>query len=146
MVGPGFRGKSYDPPVAEFLTAEWVAELDAWARGNPVLAALADGEPMTVELRVRDAERDEFVFQAVFAAGEARFTVGSPSAPDLVVLLDAGFAARIRAGAANVQDALEAGGLKVRGDLDALVARAPALAAVGDVFAALREVDPTAGR
>ena len=79
------------------------------------------------------------MFQAVFADGSTRFAVGSPSEPDLLVRLDALFAARIRSGDANVQEASAAGALKVRGDLEGLVvARAAALAAVGDVFAALR--------
>ena len=127
--------------MAEFLTPEWVAELDAAARRSPTLGPLGTDPPFTVELRVYDTPGnggDEFVFQAVFADGSTRFVVGSPSEPDLLVRLDAVFAARIRSGDANVQEALAAGALKVRGDLEGLVARAEALSAVGDVFAALR--------
>jgi hypothetical protein len=125
--------------VAEFLTPEWVAELDAAARESSALGALDRGAPLTVELRVDDGERGDFVFQATFTDLGTRFAVGSPSEPDLRVTLAAGFADRIRSGDANVQDALQAGALHVRGDLEALVGRAPALAAVGDVFAALRD-------
>jgi hypothetical protein len=125
--------------VPAFLTAEWVAELDAVARKSAALTCPGGGGALRVELRVLDRDRGEFVFQAVFADGGTRFAVGSPAAPDLLLVLDAEFAARIRSGDASVQDALAAGALKVRGDVDALVARAPALAAVDDVFAALRD-------
>ena len=143
-------GRRYDPPVAEFLTPEWVAELDEAARRSSTLGKLGTNPPFTVELRVHDApghsgddaDREdgdgEFVFQVAFADGSARFAMDSPAEPDLLVLLDARFAARIRSGDATVQDALAAGALKVRGDLEGLVSRAAALSAVGDVFAALR--------
>ncbi|HZP28607.1 MAG TPA: hypothetical protein VFC99_06620 [Acidimicrobiia bacterium] len=124
--------------AGEFLTPGWVAELDAAARESPGLRALGAGPPFTVELQVGAAGNGagEFVFQAAFGGGATRFTVGSPGVPDLVVRIDAGFAARIHAGTANVQDALLAGALKVRGDLDGLVERASALAAVGTVLGA----------
>jgi hypothetical protein len=120
--------------VAEFLTREWVGELDAAARRSPPFETDAGGTPFTVELRVGDAPSGEFVYQMTVSDGAARFAVGSPAAPDLVVLLDAAFAARIRSGEENVQDALLAGALKVRGDVEGLIGRAPALAAVGTVF------------
>ena len=62
------------------------------------------------------------------------------------MLVDYLFAARINSGDANAQEALAAGSLKVRGDLEALVGRAGALAEVGDVFAALRESGPQVRR
>jgi hypothetical protein len=123
--------------VAEFLTREWVDELDAAARRAARFETDAGGTPFTIELRVGGAPSGEFVYQMTVSDGAARFAVGSPGAPDLVVLLDAGSAARIRSGEENVQDALLAGALKVRGDLEGLVGRASALAAVGAVFGEL---------
>jgi hypothetical protein len=123
--------------VAEFLTAGWVAELDALARqagGVPPGA----GAAFTVELHVQGAPGGEFVFQASFGNGAPGFAVGSPSEPDVLVFVDAAFAARIRSGDANAQEALAAGALKIRGDLGILAGTAVSLAELGDVFAALR--------
>jgi len=122
--------------VPEFLTPEWVAELDARAReagGSPAASAGA-GRPLTVELHVTGAPNGEFVFQAAFGDATVRYATGTPAEPDLVVTLDAGFAARIRSGDANAQDALAARALKVRGDLEQLARAAPALAALGEAF------------
>jgi hypothetical protein len=123
--------------VAEFLSAEWVAELDALARrvGTDVSGP---GDPITVELHVQGAPDGEFVFQAAFGEGTSGFVAGSPSEPDLVVLVDHSFAARIHSGDANAQEALAAGALKVRGDLGVLTRVGGALAGLGDRVAGLR--------
>jgi hypothetical protein len=130
--------------VAEFLTPEWVAELDAAARDAPDLRALGRDEPLTVEMRIRGGAGDEFVFHAEFSADGTRFSLGSRAEPDLVLALDAEFARAIRSGDANIQDALHAGALKVEGDVEGLAGRAPALAKVGNIFAVRRDERPGA--
>ncbi len=136
--------RRYDPAVAEFLTAVWVAELDARARGIG-LDLSGTGAPVTVELRVHGAPDGEFVFQAVFGSGSSAFVAGSPSEPDLLVFVDYSFAARINSGDANAEEALAAGALKIRGDLGVLAGAAGALADLGDVFAALRPSPTSTG-
>jgi hypothetical protein len=132
--------------LAQFLTPEWVAELDAAAREAPGLRALGRDGTFTVELRIRGGDGSDFVFHAAFTPDGTRFASGSPAGsepePDVVLVLDTTVAQAIRSGDANVQDALLAGALKVRGDVQGLAARAPVLAAVGDVFAPLRETGP----
>jgi len=146
------HGRRYDPPVPEFLTPEWVAELDALGRrasprpsgaSDPMAETGGSGRPLTVELHVTGTPSGEFVFQAAFGESTLRFASGSPWAPDLLVTLDYLFATRIHLGDANAQDALAAGALKVRGDLELVAASAPALSALGDAlaeaFAGLRQ-------
>lgn len=126
--------------MAEFLTPAWVAELDAVSRTSS--GALRTGSPVTVELRVLGAPGGDFVFQVAFGDGTLRFASGSPSEPDLLVLVDSLFAARIHSGDANAQEALAAGALKIRGDLRILAGTADALSVLGDLFAALRPSTP----
>ena len=102
------------------------------------------GRPLTVELHVTGTPSGEFVFQAAFGESTLRFASGSPSAPDLLVTLDYLFATRIHLGDANAQDALAAGALKVRGDLELVAASAPALSALGEAFAELEALAATA--
>ena len=145
-------GHRYDPPVPEFstqefLTPEWVAELDALARtatrrpSGPEGSTAdpeAPGRLVTVELHVTDGAGGEFVFQVAFSGSTLRFVPGAPAEPDLLVTVDHRFAERIHRGDASAQDALAAGALKVRGDLELVGASAPALSALGEAFARAR--------
>jgi hypothetical protein len=133
--------------VAEFLSAEWIAALDAAARAASELAACAPDAPFVLEQRVslaRDDDGDggdgdeEVVYQVVLAPDGARVVPGSTAEPDLVLLTDVATAGALARGERNAQSVLAEGGLRVRGDLRALTSRAEALRAVDDVFASVR--------
>jgi hypothetical protein len=138
--------------VAEFLSTEWLAALDAAARGAPQLAACAPGAPFVLEQRVSvaghdddgggdsgdDVGEDEVVYQIVLAPGGARVVSGRAGEPDLVLLTDVATAGALARGERNAQSVLAEGRLRVRGDLRALTRRAEALRAIDDVFASVR--------
>ena len=124
--------------MAEFLSPEWVAELDGAARRSPALAGPAGDEPLTVEQRVRGGPPGDVRYHVVLADGGVRFVYGPAPEPDVLLVIDYAFAAEMHRGRGSAQDALAAGALKVRGDLDRLLARSEALLAIDDVFAAVR--------
>jgi SCP-2 sterol transfer family len=130
--------------VAEFLSDEWIAALDAAAH-----AALRDGADDVDLLAV------EPVVRGVPGRGDVRYRVTcgtavravmrlSNDAPaddassDVRIETDYATAVALARGQLNAQTALADGLLRVSGDLARLAAHASALARLGDLFASVR--------
>jgi putative sterol carrier protein len=124
--------------VAEFLSAEWIAALDAAARASTVLTDCAGSESFVLEQRVELASGAEAVHHLVFAPDGTRVLLGAASQPDVVLGTDLPTAVALARGEINAQLALASGHLRVRGDLDALTSRSDALRKIDDVFASVR--------
>jgi putative sterol carrier protein len=123
--------------VAEFLSAAWIAALDEAARGSPVLAACAGDEPLVIEQRVLLAD-GESVHHLQLAADGARVRPGPADEPDIVLSTDVETATALARGDVTAQSVLASGRLHVSGELESLARHSTALAAVDDVFAAVR--------
>lgn len=119
--------------VSEFLSAEWIAELDDRARAAAELVDAA-ADPVVVEQRVRTAGAD-VVYHLVLGPGPARVVAGPADAPDLTMVTTEDAARRIHAGRANAQTCLADGTLRLRGNPDVLTRRTAVLGRVGDLFA-----------
>jgi putative sterol carrier protein len=123
--------------VAEFLSDEWLDELDRAARA-------AVGVPEEVRLVVQqvvveDEERGEVTAYAMrLADGTATVTRGHADAADITFTQDRATAAAIARGELSAQSAFLAGRLRVGGDLRAALEQARAVAAVEDVFSSVR--------
>jgi hypothetical protein len=129
--------------VAEFLSDEWIAALDAAAR-----AALRDGADDADLLAV------EPVVCGVPGRGDVRYRVSCGTAvravtrpsdvsaddasADVRIETDYATAVALARGQLNAQTALADGLLRVSGDLARLAAHASALARLGDLFASVR--------
>jgi hypothetical protein len=129
--------------VAEFLSDEWIAALDAAAR-----AALRDGADNADLLAV------EPVVCGVPGRGDVRYRVSCGTAvravtrpsdvsaddasADVRIETDYATAVALARGQLNAQTALADGLLRVSGDLARLAAHASALARLGDLFASVR--------
>ena len=121
--------------MPEFLSDEWLAALDASAREMGAFPAVA---PFVLEQVVTDTWHEDVRYQLVFTADGLRVRPGDAEAPDVSFATDRETAAGIARGETNAQRALAAGRLRVRGNIETLVARAAALVALEDVFAAVR--------
>ncbi len=124
--------------MAEFLSVEWIAALDAAARRSQRLAACATEEPFVLEVRVAGPDGGEAVHQLLLRADGVRVVPGEAAPADVVLRAALPTAADLSRGRIDAQRALANGGLRLRGDVEALTRRAEALRAVDDVFAAVR--------
>jgi putative sterol carrier protein len=122
--------------MPRFLTPEWIAALDAAARE----AAVPAGVRLTVQQIVTgdDAGGDDVRYHLVLDEGRLRVHPGEAPAADVTLVQTRDVAAALSRGELNAQQALEAGRLKLRGDISRLARRGKALTAVEDVFAAVR--------
>jgi hypothetical protein len=124
--------------VAEFLSAAWVAALDAAARSSDSLAACTDGERFVIEQRVLLGDGHEAVHHVRFADQTVGVLEGAADAPDVVLTTDLETATALARGDVTAQSALAEGRLLVRGRLDRLTRHGAALARLDDVFASVR--------
>jgi hypothetical protein len=132
--------------MAEFLSAAWIAELDAAARTATGLVA---DPPVVIEQVVRDSGADDVRYRV--RIGPAGASVASSTAddavdaPDLVLVTDRATARELHEGRLRAQDALARGALKVRGRPEVLGRRAGILARLDAAFATVRADTTFAG-
>ena len=117
-----------------FLTPEWIAALDAAARE----AAVPAGVRLTIQQIVTDGPGGEVRYHLAFDDGRLRVRPGGADAADVTLVQTRAVAAALSRGELNAQQALEAGRIKLRGDIGRLAKEARALTAMEDVFAAVR--------
>jgi putative sterol carrier protein len=125
--------------VAVFLSDGWLAELDATAR---TATPPSDLHLVVQQVVIGDGGRDtRYVIR--IDGGQISVEPGDATDADVTLTQDRDTAAEIAQGALSAQVAFMAGRLRVGGDLSAVMGRAGALAALGDVFAEVR--DSTSG-
>ena len=122
--------------MPEFLSDTWLAALDHAARACGPVAGVA---PLVVEQVVTDVPgRGDVRYQLVFDDGGLRVRTEAGHPADVTFATDHATAVGIARGETNAQQALATGSFRVRGSVNALVARAGALVVIDDVFAAVR--------
>ncbi|HEX6312453.1 MAG TPA: SCP2 sterol-binding domain-containing protein [Acidimicrobiia bacterium] len=124
--------------MVEFLSAKWIAALDAAARASTTLRSETDEIVATVEQVIVDAPAGAVRYHVRIDHGDVRVHAGPADAPDVTFIADYEVARAINEGSTTAQEALAAGRLKVTGGLARLVGHEAALTAVGDVFAGVR--------
>lgn len=135
---PGGRREPgrYRHGVAEFLSDAWLADLAGAASAATPPADLS----LVVQLLVGDQGMPDAAAYAVgFADGRITVTPGRVQDADLTLTQDRATAAAIARGELSAQVAFMAGRLRIGGDLRAVLEHAPALAALADVFAEVRD-------
>ncbi|MEW6477530.1 MAG: SCP2 sterol-binding domain-containing protein [Actinomycetota bacterium] len=122
--------------MARFLSAEWIAALDEAARA----AAVPAGVRLTIQQVVTDGDPEggEVRYHLVLDDGRLRVHPGEAPAADVTLVQSREVAAALSRGELNAQQALEAGRLKLRGDIGHLARQGKALTAMEDAFAAVR--------
>ena len=126
--------------MAEFLSTAWMRELHEIARAHQRLAEQTRGLNLVVEQRIDgDHAHPPVVFHVTFDDGAVAVAAGPAATPTVTFAQDRPTARAIATGEASAQRAFMTGGLRVGGDLQALLAAQEVLAGFGDVFAAVRE-------
>lgn len=121
--------------MPRFASPEWIAALDAAARADGSLRGIVDA-PMALA-QVVDGEGDAAWTLRLDPDG-ASVVPGRADDAAATITGDAATVAAIARGEESAQEAFLDGRLRLGGDIDALLAHAGALAALGDVFAAVR--------
>jgi hypothetical protein len=125
--------------VPEFLSPEWLNDLDAAVRATPELASVG---PIAIEQAISGVpHRGDVRYRMIVDGGGAHVTTADArEAADVRLTTDYATAVAIATGKENAQAALADGRLRLGGSVDVLIRRAAAFAALGDATAALRDV------
>ena len=119
--------------MARFLSPEWIDALDSAARQAAVPADVR----LTIQQIVTDGDTD-VRYHLVLGDGRIRVRAGETSDADVTLVQSRDVAAALSRGELNAQQALEAGRLKLRGDIGHLARQGKPLTALSDLFAAVR--------
>jgi len=124
--------------VAAFLSDEWLRELAVACAGAPVGVAAAAGRFVIEPVVTGVPNRGEVRYRISFDADAVAVEQVDGAAADVRLETDYVTAVALARGTANAQAALADGRLRVAGDVARLASHAAALAALDDLFAALR--------
>ena len=122
--------------MVRFLSPEWIAALGAAARE----ATVPTGIRLTIQQVVTDDGGGDVRYHLVLDEGRLQVHPGEAEAADVTLVQTRETAAALSRGELNAQQALEAGRLKLRGDIGHLAREGRALGTMADVFAAVRDV------
>lgn len=118
------------------LSPEWIAALDEAASRHPELPAGIGDLPITIGYLIADGPS----WYIVIGTDQIRVLPGSVSSPDVSFSTDAVTAAEIYEGRTDPLRAVVDGNLEIGGDPRLLMANRGVLEAMGELFAAVREV------
>jgi hypothetical protein len=123
--------------MPRFLSAEWLAALDAGVRSAPDLAV---DEPVVVQHEVRMPDGTTVRYRVRFGPDGASFAPSGAGddAADVTLRTDRATAWALHQGELRAQDAFARGDLKVRGRPEVLAGRADLLTALARAVAAVR--------
>ena len=121
--------------MAEFLSAAWIAELDAAARAA---ADLVVDAPLVVEQVVDDGAGVTVRYQVRIGPAGASVSGDTGAPADVVLVTDRATAWAMHGGRLRAQDAFARGALKVRGRPELLAGRAELFARLDRAFAPVR--------
>ncbi|HTN78986.1 MAG TPA: SCP2 sterol-binding domain-containing protein [Acidimicrobiales bacterium] len=116
--------------MAKYLSPEWIEELDRAARGSDLVRAAAPDLVFVIEHEVTGLPDGPLRYYIVFDRGTARLRAGSAPHADACVIEDHETAVAVSSGAINAQSAFMSGRLRVRGDMERLIAAQPAIEAL----------------
>jgi SCP-2 sterol transfer family len=122
--------------VAEFLSPDWIAQLDAAVRAADLSDDLGE---LTVEQVVRDEQLGEVRYSLRVDSGGARIVTGPAGSVDVRFITDYDTAVGLHRGDLNVQEAIARGRCRLEGPLQRVRGREAALRALDDVFASVRK-------
>jgi len=125
--------------VLRFLSAEWLRAFDEALRADRGLGARFAENPIAIAQEVTVVPPAVVRYVVVLDRAGGRVEVDAPATrADVTFVCDRDTAVALAQGAVNAQRALTSGRLKLRGEVDRLAAASGALAALGDLLAALR--------
>jgi putative sterol carrier protein len=119
--------------MVRFLSPEWIEALDAAARDAVVPAEVR----LTIQ-QVVTGDGGEVSYHLVLEEGRLRVHPGHAERADVTLVQSRDVAAALSRGQLNAQQALEAGRLKLRGNIGHLARQGKALTAMDDAFASVR--------
>ncbi|MDP1819063.1 MAG: SCP2 sterol-binding domain-containing protein [Acidimicrobiales bacterium] len=120
--------------MAEFLSAEWLADLDAAARATPTPADLQ----VVVQQIVALPDGGEVAYEIRIAHGSMRVLPGRSPDADVTFTQDRVTAEAVATGQQSAQAAFIDGRLRVGGDLRSVIGLAGDISGLGDPFGPAR--------
>ena len=127
---PISRMAGHTTEVAKYLSQEWLDDLDRAAQATDLVRAVAPDLVFVVEHEVTEAPEGIVRYHIAFDRGTARLRAGPAAGADACFTEDHATAVAVSSGEINAQSAFMTGRLRVRGDMEKLIAAQPAIEAL----------------
>ncbi len=124
--------------VAKYLSQEWIDELDRAARASDLVHTAAPDLVFVVEHEVTGGPDGPVRYHIAFDRGAVRLHLGPAERADACFTEDFETAVAVSSGSINAQSAFMTGRLRVRGDMEKLIAAQPAIEALDRAVEAAR--------
>lgn len=124
--------------VPEYLSEEWIADLDAAARSSEALREATESVRLAVQHEITGGPQGDVAFHVVADHGTLRAAPGEATEPTVTFIQSYDTAVAVAKGELSAQAAFMMGAIRVRGDLPQLVTQHDAFANLEDVFATVR--------
>jgi hypothetical protein len=124
--------------MPRYLSPEWLAAADAALAGDASLRAATAGLHLSVEQVVTGGPDGDVTYHVAADDGAVRITPGRAAVPTVTFTQDYATAAAVGSGALSAQGAFMTGRIRIRGELERLVAYSDAFSEIDDVLAPLR--------
>jgi len=124
--------------MAQYLSPEWIDELDAAASASETLRLATEDVDLVVQQQVLGGPDGDVAFHVVADHGNVSVRTGSSEHPDVTFTQDHATATSIGRGELSAQAAFMVGKLRVGGDVERLLTHRSAFAGIDDVFDEVR--------
>jgi putative sterol carrier protein len=125
--------------MAQFLSPEWIAEIDAAASGDPTLAEATEGVHLVVQQVVNGTPHGDVHYVIRVENGSVRVVSGEASDAHVTFTQDWDTAVAMSTGELSAQDAFTGGRLWLKGDVTRLMENQAAFADLDQAFVQVRE-------
>jgi putative sterol carrier protein len=125
--------------VADFLTEEWIQDLDEALRSDERVRTAEAGSSLVIQQTVTGVGGDAAVsWHMRIASTDADVTAGAAPSPDVTFTQDHATAVAIGTGELSAQAAFMLGKLRIGGDVSRLIAQRELFEDLDDTFAEVR--------
>jgi alkyl sulfatase BDS1-like metallo-beta-lactamase superfamily hydrolase len=125
--------------MAQFLSPEWIAEIDAAASGDPRLAEATRGVHLVVQQVVNGTPAGDVRYVIRVEDGSVRVASGEADDAHVTFTQDWDTAVAMSTGELSAQDAFTGGRLWLKGDVTRLMENQAAFADLDQAFVQVRE-------
>lgn len=124
--------------MADFLSTEWIAELDSAAQADTALRDSTAGVSLVLQQTVTDTPNGDIAWNVVVDDGTMRITPGTAEHPDVTFTQNYETAKAVATSEMSAQAAFMLGRLRVGGTVAKLIEHREAFDGLDDLFTDIR--------
>jgi len=120
--------------MTEYLSADWIARVDAAMKSDQELMQLCQHADLTLQQEVHGGPYGDVIFHLTLSSSGASIQSGPAARPDVVLRQTHATAVSVRSGEMNALDGVQTGAIVLSGEVASLTAHRQVLAQLEAAF------------